>query len=471
MRGCTIAKLCNVAGWCLGLTIGWAPVLAGGQTQIHPPSGTQGGPKVIAILADHYTGEQETAFNEVADKFVHIELLTDPDYLQHAQSLTVKTIFQPLTGGVESNYGFQAEVGVTNCSVSWDHGGTHTQDLVSAAAAPADPTGVPPYIVVIGNHDFPFGCAHANWVYVSAEAFNDKILPHELGHLFAGLHDEYAHESHLEEQPPDPPDYLNCAINETDPHWGPTFGPPEPHCALYGVGIFHPTMYCKMTRVMRDPFCGVCRSAMDGFFVPKLLNPESQNPEISNPTPGAPKPPTGLKISGAGFFAQPAQPTPQPPSQPSPQPPKPVLQSVRVLIEITSGTQQARVVRATETTAPVVEQYERRGDYVFEISEGSRVLGIGVVTGDPFATRGYQGGGPKHTTRAAPTGTVLVTIPAETRDTLRATNRNVEIWIYKLGSGLGGGPITPNRFAELKAKDRANRLFRVPPEVLRAALE
>jgi IgA peptidase M64 len=473
LRRIGIATLMSVAG--ILLLGAQAPV------QIYPSDGSDGGKVLIVVLADNFTTEQEADFNHAADNFINVELVTDPFYAMHAGSFTVKTIFSPVAAQPASNYGFTYESGVTNCNVSWDQ--QNTVNLLTTAAVPAVEQGKDaPLIVVIGNYETPFGCAQGNvWTYVARGAFGHEILRHEMGHLFSGLFDEYALTAHRNESHPDRLDQLNCSADE-DPPWDDNLDPPQPACDLYGLGVFHPTSSCKMDATKRGPFCDVCSFWMTDFFSPNpelenpdvdnpnIDSPEIRNPDIENPAQKPPKPPTGLKISGAGFFGQPA-PKPPPAQPPQPQPPPPASPSVRVLLQISTGTQAARVLRATDAVGPLRNNYQRRGDYVYEVSENDNVLAIGVVTGDPFDTRSYNGSAPRHATGTAPTGTILVTIPNETRARLRPASRSVEIWIYKLAIGLQPGPITPARFANLKLKDQANRLFRVSPDVLKAALQ
>lgn len=429
--------------------------------QIYPADGSEGGPVLVVVLADNFKSDEESAFNDAADYFINVELLTDPYYALKAGSFTVKKIFEPTTGS-ESNYGFTYLGTGTNCHVSW---GADTEGLLVDAAAPAQGNGKEAArMIVIGNYYDSSGCAHGRWVWLGINARGHEIVRHELGHMLGGLFDEYALTVHENEDHPDPPDQLNCSRDQ-DPPWDTALlGPPQPACHLYGLGVFHPTPYCKMGVTKRGPFCGVCVQWMNDVF-----NTEANGDDLGTQ---APKPPAGLRIiTGAGFFGQPTPgPSPLEPPQPQPPPQPTPTRLVRVLLQLTTGTPTARVLKVTEATGPVRNNYQRRGDYVYEVSEGTNVLAIGVVTGDPFETRSYSGSAPRHGSGTAPTGTVLVTIPNETLDRLRVPQRNVEIGIYRLGRDLGSDSITPDRFSKLKGTKQATRQFRVPPDVLKAAM-
>jgi hypothetical protein len=418
------------------------------------------------VISDGFqdTSADQHTFNTAAANFFTYELLADSYFKAHASAFTIKTIFKETPAGSESSYGFVAG-GSSNCDVGWDE--ATTDGLVEAAAMPQPDSPFPSGIVVIGKRNHPFGCSHGRWTYLSDDAVGEDIVAHEFGHLLVGLLDEYVHHpTDRHPTPPGPPDWLNCSTNVTSPPWGPF---KETGCDLYGVGIVHPTTTCKMGNSGSD-FCKVCKEFMDEYFNPpnpdaanpEVKEPKVENPEISNPKQTPPKPPTNLTISGAGFFGQP---TPPPPSS------QPATQSVRVLVRITNGTMAASVLRVTDSNAPVPPESQRRGDYVYAINENGNTLHHGVVTGDPFRTRTYQGGGSQHVGGTVQTGTVLATIPGETRTSLLDTNRRVEIWVYRLGPQAGRAPITRQRFDELRAKDQATRVAIVSSNDLKAAMK
>src|SRR5438105_7626147 len=86
-----------VAFGVLALVIAEAP-LAAQPTQIYPAGGAQGGPIVIAVLADHYqaTTADIDAFNLAARNFFNVGLMHDPTYYEgQAGKFTIKTLFQP----------------------------------------------------------------------------------------------------------------------------------------------------------------------------------------------------------------------------------------------------------------------------------------------------------------------------------------------------------------------------------------
>jgi hypothetical protein len=175
------------------------------------------------------------------------------------------------------------------------------------------------------------------------------------------------------------------------------------------------------------------------------------------PPPPKPKPtpPTGIKISGAGFFVALAA---QDPSQ---------TQSVHLLLQVRSGSPTTPVLRAVDVKGPVVNEHRRRGNYIYEISENGTPFAVGVIAGDPVQARSHGGFSPRHTSEPSPTGTVQVTIPGVTKQVL--LNRNIEIAIYRITSQIGGVLIDLNRFKDLRAKDQVTRVAGVTADALREA--
>ena len=459
LRCAIIAGICSLA----------APSLkAQSPVQIHPDDGSAGGPRKIAVLADHFTSAEEATFNLAAANFITYGLLADPYFAQHQSALTIKTLFQPWTsGGAESNYGFVLGAG-GNCSIGWDEANTVT--LLSDAAKLAFPDDPVDGIVVIGNHDYSFGCTGDTlWSYVAIGAVGSDVLAHEFGHLLVGLMDEFSLPANINTQHPVPvPDFLNCSPTTDPSHWGGPGSGGLPECNLYGLGVFHPTDQCKMG-VTGGDFCYVCQHALGVYFgvnpdtsnpIPPNRgpsNPDALNPRNIKPPPPTPKPkpPIGGKISGAGFFMEAAA---QDTSQ---------TQSVRLLLQLRSGSPATRVLRTVDVKGPVVNEHRRRGNYIYEISESGKTLAVGVIAGDPFQARSYGGFSPRHDAAPSPTGTVQVTIPGVTKQGL--LTRNVEIAIYQITSQIGAGGIDPARFTKLRAEKQVTRVAEVTSDALREA--
>jgi hypothetical protein len=457
-RCAIIAGICSLA----------APSLkAQSPVQIHPADGSAGGLRKIAVLADHFTSAEEATFNLAAANFITYGLLADPYFAQHQSAFTVKTLFQPwISGGAESNYGFVVGAG-GDCSIGWDE--ANTAALVIKAAGLAFPDDAVDGIVVIGNHNYSFGCTGDRlWTYVAIGAVGSDVLAHEFGHLLVGLMDEFSLPANINTQHPAPvPDFLNCSPAPDPPHWGGPGSGGLPECNLYGLGVVHPTDRCRMGATGGD-FCYVCEHALGIYFG---VNPDTSNPTPPNrgpsnpdalnprnitpppPTP-KPKPPTGVKISGAGFFAALAA---QDPS----------TQSVRVLVQVRNGSATTRVLRAVDVKGPAVNERVRRGYYIYEISEAGKPLAVGMIAGDPFQARGYGGFSPRHSAAPSPTGTVQVTIPGVTRQVL--LTRNIEIAVYRITGQLGAATIDLDRFIQLRAKNQVTRIAEVTADTLREA--
>ena len=168
----------------------------------------------------------------------------------------------------------------------------------------------PTHVVVIGNHNYNFGCADDTWTYVAVGAVGEQIIHHELGHLIGGLKDEYAIAERATATYPDPFDEVNCsaapfATPPTAPHWvrsgllaSAAGGFPE-GCALYGKAIVRPSNDCRMG-AHGNAFCSVCSAEM------KKAWDYYQNPRVWTPNQSARAIPANLRISTAGFSLQPS---------------------------------------------------------------------------------------------------------------------------------------------------------------------
>lgn len=443
-----IAAIVCLAGLVLPTTLA-----AQQPVQIHPASGMPSGPIVIAVLADHFTVNQEAAFNQAAANFLIHGLLAEPFFAAHKPAITIKTVFQPWVEGTPSNYGFVLEAGKTNCSINW---ADNTPQLIEAAVrASVNPA----HVVVIGNHRFNFGCQEANWAYVARGAVGQQVLEHEFGHLLTGLYDEF---SDPNQRPIHPGgiDRANCS-SRNPPQWTPLGLPGvtnSPGCDLHAAGIVRPFPDCKM-RSPRTKFCEVCsrelHSAISCFGKEEPCNPAPPGPNAGNRASPPAGLPTTVRVSGAGFFLQP------------PPPPQLETSSVQLLLRV-NRTGNITVLTATDVVGPVISQHRRVGDYAYEITDSGKTIAVAVVPGDPFKTRSSRGGAGSHSNRDDDgAATILVSVPQATRETLRG--RAIEIAFYRLGS-TGNRGISPDTLPGLRSEKQATRFAGLPVDALRIFL-
>src|SRR5262245_60177480 len=92
----TVVRRAVIAALILVGLIVFALERSAAQTAVrsYPTSGA-GGPVSIAILADHFTSDEQADFEAAARNLVNFGLLSDPDYAPHASDFTVTTIFEP----------------------------------------------------------------------------------------------------------------------------------------------------------------------------------------------------------------------------------------------------------------------------------------------------------------------------------------------------------------------------------------
>jgi hypothetical protein len=427
--------------------------------QIHPASGN-GGAIVILVLGDNFAASEELDFNEAAENFFLHGLLTDPYYAAHKGALTIKTTFEPVSSKPSSTYGFELGASAeTNCSIQWDQNGVQTSAVLEERAKDAAATKV----VVLGNYNYNFGCAQGDWVYLGVGAVGQQTLHHEMGHLIGGLFDEFAAADHVTHSHPDAPiEKLNCSTNTAAPHWS---FPGLPHCDLYGVDIVHPTNTCRMG-VHGTEFCSVCKPVMDTELAcgahPESCAAEDPNASLdpSHAFPAFSRTMSELRVSAAGLLLTTA--TTQPTD----------ARILRLMLRLDRKPGNAlTIVTANDSTGRYLSRHRRLGDYVYEVTDRGTTLAIGVIPGNPFRTRAYSGGGSQHRASDRTTADVLVTIPGETRNTILADGRAVEIAFYRLTAQAGNQPITPGRLALLRKSDQATPHARVLPTELRAFLQ
>ena len=147
------------------------------------------------------------------------------------------------------------------------------------------------FIIIMVNSDTYGGGAIYNFYAVSSlHKMAEYVLPHEFGHSFGGLADEYVDEDmsystlHLGDREPLEPNITN--LKDFDSKWKAMLpeGTPVPTpanknlpkgvCGPLGVyegagysskGVYRPTMHC----MMRDyaPFCPVCSKRLEEVFL------------------------------------------------------------------------------------------------------------------------------------------------------------------------------------------------------------
>ena len=436
-------------------------------TQIHPaPPPDVSRPINIVVLADGFTAAEEDDFEDAAENFFTYGLLGDGDFQPQKDLISIKTIFKAAPTTSASQFGFVLGPGITNCSISWDEstGPTNTATLIEAAAAPANPT----HVVVIGNHNYNFGCSSDTWTYVAVGAVGEQIIHHELGHLLGGLKDEYYVEELKTTSFPGIWDTVNCST-QNPPQWSTLGLPPNPAvtnqagCALYGAGIVHPYDDCRMG-AHGKAFCTVCSLEM------KKTWDYYRNPEVWNPNLSARAFTASLRVSTAGLALQPAQPQP---AQPQPAQPQPGRQ-LRLLTNVNRTTGAVSVQTATDVTGTVVPRLRRVGPYVFEVNEGNNVINLEVVPGDPFASHGYRGGGSQHarvpgeTPGVSDTASIVVTIPGVSRDDILNGRRTIGVTVYRLGPQVKDPVLQRTVWDRLKLEKQAERIAQLSPVQLKA---
>lgn len=147
------------------------------------------------------------------------------------------------------------------------------------------------YIIIMVNSETYGGGAIYNFYAVSSlHRMAEYVLPHEFGHAFGGLADEYVDEDvsyadlHRKGSEPLEPNITN--LKDFDSKWKSMLQPstpvptpdnnnvPKSECGPLGVyegagysakGVYRPTMHC----MMRDyaPFCPVCAKRLEEIFM------------------------------------------------------------------------------------------------------------------------------------------------------------------------------------------------------------
>ena len=143
-------------------------------------------------------------------------------------------------------------------------------------------------IIMVNNEKYGGGAIYNFYAVTSLNGYSKFVLPHELGHSFGGLADEYVDEElsygdiHVEQAEPQEPNITN--LKDFDSKWKSMLPPGTPvptpdaqvsrnECGPLGVyegagyaskGVYRPAMHC----MMRDyaPFCPVCRQRLEDVF-------------------------------------------------------------------------------------------------------------------------------------------------------------------------------------------------------------
>jgi hypothetical protein len=404
------------------------------QKQIHPPGG--GGvtnPVVIAVLADGYTSTEEKEFDADAANFFLSGLLQDEFFQGKAGFMRIATKFESVTTRGTSNYGFQMGVSDGACELTFP---PDTLAIWTAAL-----TVGAEYVVVIGNHPYTVGCTLGKIAYVSAGAAGVKLLEHEFGHMLASLWDEFGVPGNGTAPFPhviDPSDRRNCA--RRPPHWG---DPGIVGCGLFNTGIVRPSNMCRMGAGHHPGFCKVCLNYFNGWFADQLGPASRGNLFASHER--APQ----MGIVRASF-------------QPAPGQKPPVTQRiVRLLLRVDFDKGTAVPRRGFNSTGVYVPSHRRVGKLVYEILDDKKMVDYGVLSDQLFQTRGYAGGVGAHGAEEANVAEVIVQIPGETVEGLRATNRNVSMVMWELLPDFPGFDVDQATFAKLRGNQKFMRQTQV----------
>jgi hypothetical protein len=295
-------------------------------------------------------------------------------------------------------------------------------------------------------------------------------LQHELGHLIAGLFDEYALDGSVAlTRAGGEILRANCSSVQPAPHWA---GVPNvrflPGCALY-PNVYHPFDTCRMGTHGRE-FCPICDREMRTELLclknpddPKYCSgrPESITTADSRLTPEpilSKAALANLEVLRAGLAFQPAS---QDASAPL----------LRMLVRVESATAAPlKIVSATDSTGRHILRNRRIGDYVYEVTENGTVT-LGVLPGNPFEIREYSGGINEHRGTPTRSATFLIQIPNVTRAALLSGARNMGIVVYRLRPDAGNEPVTSSRLNEMRAKGIAETVVQLSASQVREQLK
>lgn len=424
-------------------------------------------PFVIAVLADNFTAADVDEFNEVVDNLFTYGLLATAPFMGNRDAFRVVTVFHPeASDSAPSRYGFTMQTDpASNCSVSWA-ADTGTRIF-------ADQSEVPDarFAVVVGNYNYTFGCRNDHWAYVAKGSVGHPIIEHEIGHLVFGLLDEFAYANNT--RPPVPVrGNLNCSRAAT-PYWMNNTDFPYaqklPACDGFADDIWHAFHECKMGSY-GDDFCPVCSKILVTEIGCALGNGECEgasgdgaqiHPRVrdadlmlaTSRTPVAP-----AKLFQALKPAAPAQPANR--------------EVLRLLLGVNASPNSPVAVLSAIDSKGSGGNHERRvGDYVYEVTDGTNTLAVGVLPGDPFQARSYRGGLTEHAANAQATASIVVTIPGETRGRVLDAKRNVSVTFYKLSPELNIMRISPGVIQKLRGTADLQQHAQLTAQQLREGIE
>ena len=457
-----------------------ADVRAATPIQKHVHVATSSLPFVVAVVSDHYTNQGE--FDSDVDNFFKYGLLAHDYYDDHAAELDIYSFYAPLTAGQQSDYAFDVDTPSQNCVLSWSDASGTDGTLAKLLAVVSGVN--PDRIVVIGDHEYNIGCTSGKWTYVAKDAAGTDVLPHEMGHGFGGLKDEWFFEINRGVDHPGIPDSetRNCFDPRAPGTIPPWLTPPAAAkfpgagsvagCDFFELNAVHPFdhlvnghNYCLMGASHDAEFCPVCHELMQEEF--RLRDPE--NPDVTNPDAQIPAPPTGLRIVKTAFV-QPtpapgtAKPTPKGAPPPSgvilkPVPAKPILQLV---VAFDPRTGKITPKKGFSITARFAPSHRRLGEWAYEIVNPTlkpedEIVEVGVFPSNLFRASSYQGG-VAHQTTTPQTTDVTIQIPDLPTDFAKTGTPPVIIRIYRLRPNVTDKLITPAVFRRLKSDGDAERV-------------
>jgi hypothetical protein len=102
---------------------------------------------------------------------------------------------------------------------------------------------------------------------------------------------------------------------------------------------------------------------------------------------------------------------------------------------------------------------------VYELTEGGKPFKVGVIAGDPFSSRSYQGAGSQHRSGPEKTGTIVIVIPDTTQQAMRASNRQISVSIWRLLVS-DRGSIDLSRLNDLRSKKLLEEVATIAPNSL-----
>jgi hypothetical protein len=240
----------------------------------------------IVFIAEGYTATNQEKFFTDASRFTSAILAAEP-FGSMSSNLNVWAIAsESVESGVDLPGDSIWKNTVLNSSF-WTFGTERylmTEDIISVR----DVAGIVPYdvICILANTDkYGGGGIYNHYAITSSDgAFSESTLVHELGHLLAGLGDEYysssvAYEGFYDLNIEPWPVNLTTLVN-FESKWknlvNDTIPIPTPETQIYqsitGVfegggysarGIYRPSMDCRMNSTRASEFCEVCRKAIE----------------------------------------------------------------------------------------------------------------------------------------------------------------------------------------------------------------